>query len=394
MIGVSPLNVSFLQDAIQDCNINFLIGSGSSAPYLQTLGNIEALLTQLSEQKGLAEGVEEIIKAAIYKRFFDNVIAKNLAILDGSDANATGLIEQYSLFFQKLNSILHRRKTNILSKQINVFTTNIDICIEKSLEDCQLEFNDGFSGRFKPAFNLSNYKKSLYKTSTHFENKSEIPIFNVLKLHGSLTWVLDNEKIRFSDMSHIGNVAKLNYAPQVVIDEQTDVQTLSTTPLDCLAMCTEDEKKEFIQTASNFSDEYSKFPIINPTKDKFRDTVLNETYYEMLRMYSNELEKENTLLFVMGFSFNDEHIRNITLRVANANPTLHILIICRTTASAHKIRKTFSKDVINNNNITCITPVQTLSGGAGTPMKDSYELDLKGVTEFLLSSLLGNLNEK
>ena len=36
-----------LKETIQDCNINFLLGSGLSFPYLKTLGNIEALLTDL-----------------------------------------------------------------------------------------------------------------------------------------------------------------------------------------------------------------------------------------------------------------------------------------------------------------------------------------------------------
>jgi hypothetical protein len=57
--------------------------------------------------------------------------------------------------------------------------------------------------------------------------------------------------------------------------------------------------------------------IVNPSKKKFEDTVLNETHYDLLRIYNNELEKENGVLFVMGFSFADEHIRELTLRVAN-----------------------------------------------------------------------------
>jgi hypothetical protein len=43
-------------------------------------------------------------------------------------------------------------------------------------------------------------------------------------------------------------------------------------------------------------------------------------------IYNNELEKENGVLFVMGFSFADEHIRELTLRVANTNPTSIIYI--------------------------------------------------------------------
>lgn len=66
--------------------------------------------------------------------------------------------------------------------------------------------------------------------------------------------------------------------------------------------------------------------MINPTKQKFETTTRDLTFYELLRMYSNHLERENSVLFVMGFSFEDEHIREITKRVAKANPTLTIII--------------------------------------------------------------------
>jgi len=39
--------------------------------------------------------------------------------------------------------------------------------------------------------------------------------------------------------------------------------------------------------------------IVNPAKTKFEDTLLNQYYYDLLRIYSNELEKENSVLFVI-----------------------------------------------------------------------------------------------
>lgn len=33
----------------------------------------------------------------------------------------------------------------------------------------------------------------------------------------------------------------------------------------------------------------STFLIVNPTKEKFSDTLLNKNYYELLRIFSNEL---------------------------------------------------------------------------------------------------------
>ena len=43
------MNIKELTYYIQSANINFLIGSGASRPYLATLGSIEKLLTRLND---------------------------------------------------------------------------------------------------------------------------------------------------------------------------------------------------------------------------------------------------------------------------------------------------------------------------------------------------------
>ncbi|WP_228715105.1 hypothetical protein [Klebsiella pneumoniae] len=42
--------------------------------------------------------------------------------------------------------------------------------------------------------------------------------------------------------------------------------------------------------------------LVLPRKDKFRETLLENVYYDLLRTYSNELDKEGSLLIVFGFS--------------------------------------------------------------------------------------------
>ena len=69
------------------------------------------------------------------------------------------------------------------------------------------------------------------------------------------------------------------------------------------------------------------FSIILPRKEKFKETLLNQIYYDLLRIFANELDKENTLLIAEGFSFADEHIFEITKR-ALKNPTLKLIIFC------------------------------------------------------------------
>lgn len=277
-----------LSEVIQSSNINFLFGAGTSTPFLPLLGNIE---------KRLNEATVETAKETLYKKYFNEVMLPNKKMLNntiGTNPDFNKTEANYKKLFQALSKLILQRKITILSKQVNIFTTNIDILMEKFLEDLQIEYNDGFSGKFNPLFNLANYKKSINQRSLHFEHISEIPVFNIIKMHGSLSWVKlsADENINFShSLSHID-------------------ESLSK------------------KTGKPFSDEYKKILVVNPEEAKHLESVLNVYYSELLRMYSSELEKENASLFILGFSMEDKHIKEITVRAAKSNPTLRIFICC------------------------------------------------------------------
>lgn len=339
-----------IKDTVQDSNLNFLFGSGLSAPYLKILGNIEVLLTEL-EQRSLSEDQKKIIRASLYKKFFDGVIAKNTKILEAAP-EADGVLESYHNFLKFINSILLRRKSTILSKEANIFTTNVDIFLDKGLEDIGLEYNDGFNGRFKPSFSLSNFKKSHFKKSLHYDNTSELPVFNLLKLHGSLSWeIAKNNGIVFScDLAQVKEVQNKIIGNGNIVDI-ADNATMDDLVADVSGKTMDPSIGEFLKA-------YEKLLIINPTKEKFKQSLLNQTYYELLRIYSNELEKENTVLFVMGFSFADEHIKEMTLRAANSNPTLMIYVIAHSSKGKADIEARLGMKNVKNNNIEIIAPPQ------------------------------------
>jgi len=347
------MNTDKIKKIIQDSNLNFLIGSGLSAPYLSVLGNIEKLLTSLNEDRALTSSQKKLIRASIYKKFFDAVIEKNIEVFN-NDKSARCTLKHYENFFSTVNKLLLVRRNKLISKQVNIFTTNVDICMEKSLELKGFEYNDGFSGRFLPKYDISNFKKSILKRSLHFENSSEIPIFNIIKLHGSLTWLRNPNKDNsiFCDvpLALVKEVSESKDDPlgDIFLDFNND-DTLDTLVKKLPGAIDESYFNDFIN-------KYNKLAIVNPTKDKFRDTLLNQTYYDLLRIYSNELEKENTLLFVMGFSFADEHIKELTLRVANSNPTLLVIIIAYSEESTQEIKKNIDMSKLKNSNIKFIRP--------------------------------------
>lgn len=367
-----------LKDTIQDSNINFLIGSGLSRPFLSVLNKIEKNLTEIDQRDDIDESKKEIIRSMLYKQYCEQVIFKNIQILE-NDPLTLDVFNNYKQFLTLVNSILLNRKNPILSKQVNIFTTNIDIYTEKALDSLKLEYSDGFSGRFSPSFDLSNFRKTVSKRSLQFDNVSEIPSFNLLKLHGSLTWEIDSESengkgIKFcSDLRLIRDLRKIDLNS---ITEATDEQTIDD-------LITQTKTKRHSSTISDFLKQYQGLPIINPTKDKFKQTLLNQIHYELLRMYANELEKDNSVLFVMGFSFEDEHIREITLRVANANPTLMIYII---THSGNRISDFETKLHIKNaknKNIRIIAPDKK-----NDSEEDEFKYDLATINSKIFEPLM------
>lgn len=320
------MTLDILKNFIQSANINFMFGSGLSRPYLPVLGEIETRLTQLSKDTTIGKEERKIIETAIYKEYFTGVIYPNLAVptVDGDEKNHYyEVMEQYSRFLQLWSYIMHHRSNNILSRQINLYSTNIDMFVERAADSMKVEFNDGFRGAIQSTLDETMFQKKVMKNSVHFMNTTEVPTFNLLKIHGGINW-LTNEAGDITKDSVLSQVGKVHNALKGLSDEnQISYGELSTMRCDYVSL---DNPEESLKEAQPFLDEYEKIAMVNPNKSKFSLTVTDSHFYEMMRMYSNSLEKENSLLFVMGFSFADEHILNITCRAARRNPTLYIII--------------------------------------------------------------------
>ena len=334
------MNNQEIKETVQSSHLNFLIGAGLSTPFLPLLGDIE---TRLSNETRKAERIK------IKKEYFQKVMMPNLEIVTdkvetSKQSGFKKTCKNYKEFFELIARILLKRESTILSKQANIFTTNIDILMETVLEESGLEYNDGFTGRINSTFSLSNFKKSILKRSLHFENVSEVPVFNLIKIHGSLTWDKTDDKILFSKLSHFdGSLLK--------------------------------------EEGESFENKYNKLAIINPERKKLEETVIDLTYYELLRMYSSELEKENAVLFVMGFSMEDEHIREITIRTANSNPTLKIYIFCHDKDSDSKMKNKMQVGKLRYSNIEIVEPEG-----------DGDKLTLEKINESFFKEILSSMS--
>ncbi|THV58054.1 hypothetical protein EZV76_13285 [Flagellimonas alvinocaridis] len=363
------MRIEVLKNTFESCNINFLVGSGLSKPYLITLGNIETLLEELEYFEEIDEIARYIIRASIYKRYFNEVMAKNLDTYKfkkspdvDEEKDYSKVSSNYKYFLQLINTIMLYRYIPIHNKQINIFTTNIDLFFEKALEETKLEFNDGFKGRINPIFNLSNFQKSYRKTSLHYKNTSEIPVFNLLKLHGSMNWTEWSNQIVLSSFKEFESISNaIDVIPNtslLSINDKSELKQLVEEASKIVGSLKGKEKTELKESCLNFFLEYSKLQIVNPTKEKFKTTLLNTNYYELLRLFANEMEKENTLLFALGFSFADEHVREITIRAVNSNPTLQLYVIAFDENAKKDIERAlgFADNRILNGNVQVIHP--------------------------------------
>ena len=185
------MRLDHLKNIIQSSHINFLFGSGLSQPYLSTLGNIE---TWLTEVEGLAEAnTKNIIRTSLEALYFNSVMepclnTKISTLQYEKNVHYNNVLNNYELFLSKWNEIIAKRNVGLLDKQINVFTTNIDNLVETAAEKVKVEFNDGFKGRITPIFREDTFSNITSKISPLYQNRSMIPVFNYMKIHGSINW--------------------------------------------------------------------------------------------------------------------------------------------------------------------------------------------------------------
>jgi hypothetical protein len=352
------LSVDQLRDIVQDAHLNFLIGAGASSQLFNVLGDVEDMLTEI-DTSSTSEDAKTLARASIYAAFFSGVLNKNCELLNGA-ASSRSVVDGYAMFLQTINRVLLRRRSSIINKQANIFTTNVDLAIEVAAEELRLELNDGFSGRFHPRFSTTNFGNVLSRRSLQYDNLSEIPTFNLLKLHGSVGWVTCEQALGDGETrTDILFEASLDIIHEIAakLAEIGDLILPVTTNTKVETLLSTSPPAGTVDRLSEFIIRYEQLPIVNPTKAKFQQTVLNQNYYDLLRIFSNDLEKENSVLFLVGFSCRDEHIRELIVRAARTNPTLQIFIFAYKPETIAEIEGRFSGYQTSNGNIRVIGPI-------------------------------------
>ena len=306
-------------------NINFLIGSGASFGAIPTLSSnyVDPIFGNLTIEEILEENKDdEYLQNIIYLYYYHKIL-KIGYLTEIEESNS--VFKNYQKLLESLIKLLQRESYQ-KEKRINIFTTNYDLFFEKVADSLvgkyEFYFNDGSSGNITKKLSMKNYHKKIYHTGIFDNFDREIPIINLFKLHGSVSWKYINDKNNkpheikieyFEDK----NENYLENLIEEVSNEEIERAKKKLENNENLKQDIKDIKNELLKN----------FALIFPEKNKFEYTLYQEFYYQNLRQLSYELEKQNSVLIVFGFSFGDEHIAEIIKRACN-NPTLNIYIFC------------------------------------------------------------------
>lgn len=162
----------------------------------------------------------------------------------------------YKAFYSKITQ--RSRKS-----PISVFTTNYDLFNEMALDELGFPYNDGFSGTYRRRFNPVSYNYMYVENMNLNRDVWErvASFFNLVKLHGSISWVKRDGEIWEQDYKNIGQ---------------------------------------------------NETVMIYPTPLKDRSTLMTP-YSDLFRAMENRIVQKNSTLIVLGYSFSDDHINRVIL---------------------------------------------------------------------------------
>lgn len=255
--GMANLYKGFFEE-----NPDFKIAGSEAEPIFE--GNLEKMLETMGaisvagKVRDIDTDIEDkicTVQKYIRKRIIDG--------LHGSE-----VLGFYHNFYMK--TVARGRKN-----PINIFTTNYDLYNEQALDSLSFPYNNGFIGTYKRSFNPASYKYAYVEDMNLSKNVWErVPNFyNLYKIHGSISWVKNDNKIYEIDYEHIND---------------DDTVMIYPTPL----------------------------------KDR---TTLMTPYSDLFRAMETALLKKNSVLITLGYSFADDHINRLILN-SLAIPTFKLVV--------------------------------------------------------------------
>ncbi|HGB7582966.1 TPA: SIR2 family protein, partial [Salmonella enterica subsp. enterica serovar Java] len=180
--------------------------------------------------------------------------------------NGSSDLSSYVSLLQKMG----RRR--VRDPRLKVFTTNYDLTFETAASELGMMVVDGLSYTGVRRFDGKYFN---YDVVHRDENEHEFidGVFNLFKLHGSVSWIRKNGQIY------------------------------------------ENQKP----TATNAC-------LIYPAKGKYQQAFI-QPHLELLSRLLDFLRKKNSCLIISGFGFNDDHLSEPIYSAIKSNPSMRLIVV-------------------------------------------------------------------
>lgn len=196
------------------------------------------------------------------------------------------IVELYQAFYRKL---VYRDRT---LPRPWIFTTNYDLLSETALDRLGMPYCNGFSGTIERRFNPTTYRYALAEQLDLTSRKwAAVDSFIYLcKLHGSINWVEEG-----------GSLFPIREVPTVAATKGSRV-------------------------------------MIYPTPMK-QNASFGSPYSDLFREFQGRIVRDQSVLFVVGYSFSDEHVNNLIFQALTI-PTFRLVALLPpdATGAAQKLR--------------------------------------------------------
>ena len=282
----------------------------------------------------LWDGVETLLTPELFQQFLefilyndrwsDGEIVKNLEkvlsmatpaipYINSETIDLNGLVNRIKEYIKEAckltlpddapHSLLLNKMTKrkVTLPRFKLFTLNYDTMFEQAASKNNFTVIDGFSFGMPRVFSGRNFdydivsrNQSRVKEEDNFIEK----VFHLYKLHGSVNWEKNENKIYQRDNLE--------------------------SPL-----------------------------MIYPHQSKYESSY-EQPYFEMMSRFQNSLRKENVFLITIGFSFGDKHIVTSIIEALEQNPSFQLMIINRSIDENNENLKPFIEAAKRYSNITII----------------------------------------
>lgn len=275
--------------------------------------NVEIVLNRIRLIRELLEDKKENVHNGISGKDVQTLdLEVCRAIHKAVDTLAVGDMKPHITFSQWLHSSYARRNS-----PVEIFTTNYDLILEEAMEENSVPYFDGFIGTVHPFFSPESVEADNVKNHQEFKPPSSWT--RLWKLHGSVNWFLKPD-------------------------------------------ATGGKKK--VVRGSGKIESSGKELMIFPSREKYLESrkLPFITFQDRLRKF---LSNGEAVLFIVGYSFLDEHLNEIIFQALRSNSRLAVnaLIFGEKDGDNFKVPDNLAQMGIDYRNLSIYGPDKAVIGG-------------------------------